>query len=152
MVRPALFFLTPPEAQMDETTRTTSPKPGILVVDDEESLRSMLDMLLRESGFAVFLASNGREAVEVYQEHHKEIALVLSDVQMPDLDGPAMLIELQKIKPGVLCCFIGGDLGPHSEAELIRHGAKRVFPKPVQFLELVSDLRLLLAQVRREFL
>ena len=59
--------------------------PHLLIVDDEENLRSMLAAALRHHGFAVTTAENGREALDVVNRERPD--LVLLDVMMPDLDG-----------------------------------------------------------------
>jgi len=56
----------------------------------------MLDVALRQYGVDVRLATTGKEAVELYREHHERIALILLDVQMPGMDGPATFRELRK--------------------------------------------------------
>src|SRR3954470_11871134 len=68
---------------------------GVLVVDDEECVRDVLDAMLRQQGFAVWLAADGWEALEVYRLHLAAIDLVLLDVRMPGLDGPATLTALR---------------------------------------------------------
>src|SRR5262249_8109403 len=89
----------------------SSPKPGILVVDDDDAVRQMLDRGLRHHGFDVWLAGSGKEAVEVYQHHRQMISLVLLDVKMPGLDGPATLGALETMNPEVRSVFMSGHLG-----------------------------------------
>ena len=69
-------------------------RPEVLVVDDESGVRQMLDVALTHYGFQVRLAATGTEAVEVYRANRQTIALVLLDVQMPGMDGPATLAAL----------------------------------------------------------
>jgi CheY-like chemotaxis protein len=121
--------------------RFTSPhKPEILVVEDEAGVRTMLDLALRHYGFAVRLASSSQEAVELYERHHRGIAVVLLDVQMDGLDGPATLAALKKIDPDVRCCFMSGHTGKYSTEELLRMGGSHVLPKPFVSLSLLSRL------------
>src|SRR5262245_38350934 len=75
------------------------PRVGILIVDDEPLVRKSLELALPQQGFTVWLARNGNEAVQVYQQHCPEIAVVLLDVRMPGLDGPQTLAALQKVNP-----------------------------------------------------
>ena len=63
---------------------------------------------MRSHGLAVWLAADGPEAVELYRGHRDTIDVVLLDVQMPGLDGPATLTALREFDPGVLCCFMTG--------------------------------------------
>src|SRR5581483_9411212 len=94
---------------------TAFPKPRVLVVEDERAVLQMLDVALRHYGFRVTLAASGEEAVELYRQNHGKIDVVLLDVQMPGMDGPATLAALQKINAGVRCCFMSGHTGRYSE-------------------------------------
>jgi CheY-like chemotaxis protein len=96
----------------------TSRKCGILVVDDQEHLRGMLRIGLRQAGFSVWLAANGREALDLYRSYRAVIDVVLLDVHMPDLDGPQTLAELQRLSPQIRCCFLSADFGSYTEDEL----------------------------------
>jgi CheY-like chemotaxis protein len=119
---------------------TASPKPEILVVEDEKAVLQMLDTALRHYGFAVGQAASGREAIELYQRHHETLALVLMDVQMPDLDGPGTLAALKRINPLIRCCFMSGHTGQYSEKELLGMGAAHVLMKPFPSLNLLTRL------------
>jgi CheY-like chemotaxis protein len=83
----------------------------------------------------LWTATNGSEAVEVYQQCWSLIDVVLSDVQMPVLDGPEMLIALREVNPTVRLCFITGNLRAMTRAQLIKCGALRVFEKPIASTE-----------------
>src|ERR1041385_1655495 len=83
--------------------------PGILVADDEPCIRNLLGVVLGRYGFRVWLAPHGEQAVELYCRHRSEIALVLLDVRMPVLDGPATFAALRRINPTVRCCFMSAD-------------------------------------------
>ena len=119
---------------------TIHEKPVVLVVDDNKEVGRMLDLALRSYGFVVRLAATGREAVELYREHHQSIALVLLDVQMPGMDGPATLAAIQTINPEVQCCFMSGHTGKYSITELLDMGAIHVVPKPFVSLNLLARL------------
>jgi len=80
------------------------PKPklgseSILVVDDEEILRSLMKDILENLGYGVVLASDGREAVEVYRNHQEGIDLVIVDMMMPKMGGRETFQELRRINP-----------------------------------------------------
>jgi CheY-like chemotaxis protein len=102
---------------------------GVLVVDDQEGVRGVLELMLRQEGFAVWLAADGWEAIDLYRSRRAAIDLVLLDVRMPGLDGPATLTALRGLNPQVRCCFLSGDLGGYAEGELRDLGAA-VLPKP----------------------
>jgi len=127
---------TPPSARpVAEETR-----PTILVVDDEPAIRRLVAAILQQQGYAVLLAPTGAEAVRLYQDHSGVIGTVLLDIRMPGLDGPATLEALRALDPQVRCCFLSGDLGDYSEADLLQRGARGVLRKPFRVEELVSLL------------
>lgn len=122
-------------------TASSSPKNIILVVDDEAAICSMLTLALREKGFTVLVAANGHEAIELYRQQHHQIGVVLSDVVMPEMDGPEMFACLRRINPEIRCCFMSGSLGRYTKAGLIEMGASQVFDKPLKLTEVLSFLR-----------
>jgi len=71
----------------------------VLIVDDENHVRSLMEMLLTRMGLRVLNASDGQEAVELFREHATEISFVLMDLTMPRMDGHAALVEIRKIRP-----------------------------------------------------
>ena len=113
---------------------------GILVVDDNEDVRSVLQCVLSQAGFSVWLASSGREALEVYRNRNITIDMVLLDVCMPDLDGPQTLAAMQQVTPRVVCCFMSGNPGSHTRRGLRDLGAAAVFAKPFRIPELIDAL------------
>ncbi len=119
----------------------------VLVVDDDPGVRQVLAAALRAPDFAVYLASNGAEAIIQFSCHHHAIHLVLLDVRMGGMDGPQTLLALQKIDPDVRCCFMSGDVGNYSEVNLLALGAVRVFPKPFGNLRVfVDELKVVAAE------
>ena len=95
---------------------------GVLVVDDEEAIRGLARRILERYGYAVMVASDGAEATRLYAAHHDRIAVVLTDMAMPVMDGTATIAALRAIDPAVT---IIGSSGHAS------NGALRYFvPKP----------------------
>ena len=105
-------------------------KPGVLVADDQESIRTLLSTALQGQGFVVWLAADGGEALNQYWHHRAAIDLVLLDVQMPGLDGPHTLAALRQLNPQVRCCFMSGALGLYTAEELRGLGAGGFLQKP----------------------
>jgi CheY-like chemotaxis protein len=117
-----------------------SSAPGILLADDDAAVRSLLEVALRQHGFAVWAAANGQEALELFRCHQAEISAVLLDVRMPCLDGPETLAAMQAADPTVCCCYMTGDSGGYTSEELLASGAVCVFKKPFRLGEIVSAL------------
>ena len=96
------------------TENLASPAPAdltgqgtILLVEDEEGLRALNARGLSSRGYTVLEAGNGVEALEVLDKHG-HVDLVVSDVVMPEMDGPTLLKELRRRDPGVKIIFVSG--------------------------------------------
>jgi CheY-like chemotaxis protein len=123
---------------------------GVLVVDDEENVRRVLGLGMRAHGFAVWLATDGSQAVEMYRSHRDAIDVVLLDVQMPTRDGPLTLAALREIDPELRCCFMTGDPGRYTEQVLRDLGATAIFWKPFRMSEVAQQIERLVAQPGRD--
>jgi CheY-like chemotaxis protein len=117
---------------------------GLLVIDGEVGTRTKLYVALRKQGFAVWLAANGRQAIELSQEHGENIDLVLLDVHLAWLDGVQTLQALREVNPCLRCCFMSSHPGNYAK-ELGKWGVERFFVKPFDMAELVEELQFLLA-------
>ena len=93
----------PPKPRADLTGQGT-----ILLVEDEEGLRSLNARGLRSRGYSVIEASNGIEAMEALEEKDGAVDLVVSDVVMPEMDGPTLLREMRKRNPNLKIIFVSG--------------------------------------------
>jgi CheY-like chemotaxis protein len=116
---------------------------GVLVVDDDHLVRSMIQLGLERDGFEVWTAATGRDAIRLYRTHRERIGVVLLDVRMPDLDGPATLDALRSLNPDVRVCFMSGHMGAYDPEELRQRGAVHAIAKPFRLNELARLLRLL---------
>ena len=88
----------------------------ILLVDDEPLVRNLGVAILRRLGYSPLEASGGHEAIAVYREHAGEIALVILDLQMPDLGGEAVLKALRELTPGLPIVYSTGKVGADLDA------------------------------------
>jgi CheY-like chemotaxis protein len=119
----------PPAAAPNGPAAPATPRPcGILVVDDDAAVRDLIDVALRQDGFAVWPAADGREALQQYWRHRAAIDVVLLDVRMPGLNGPQTLAALREMNPHLRCCFMTGDAGQYTEEALRPH----LLPRPGQ--------------------
>jgi two-component system cell cycle sensor histidine kinase/response regulator CckA len=82
------------------------PRPTILVVDDEAGVRVMVARMLSLCGYAVVSAQSGEEAISIAQEYAAPIDLVLTDVRMPEMTGPELVEQLQKLRPGIRVMYM----------------------------------------------
>jgi two-component system, OmpR family, response regulator len=121
---------------------------GVLVVDDEEGIRRVVEAGLRFYGLAVWVAADGREAVEVYRSFRDVIDITLLDVRMAGRDGPQTLVALRELDPDARACFMSGYAGPYSDQNLLDLGALAVFKKPLRLSELAHRLMALVPRSR----
>ena len=109
-------------------------------MDGETAVLCVLAGRLRIEGYNVWVAGHAHQAIDLYQRHLDEIAVVLLDVLMPGMDGPHTLTALQKLCPTVCCCFMTVNPTRYREEGLLRMGAVRVFRKPFAFTEVIDTL------------
>jgi two-component system, cell cycle sensor histidine kinase and response regulator CckA len=80
----------------------------VLVVDDEQSFRSLLSEALQNAGHDPVLASNGAEALQIAQEHKEDIPLVVTDFTMPGMSGIELLRTLRDRRPDMRGILLTG--------------------------------------------
>jgi PAS domain S-box-containing protein len=102
----------------------------ILVVDDEEGVRQLTGRTLERFGYSVVVAANGAEAVSLYAKSAGAIALVLTDMSMPIMDGPATIIALRTIDPHVKIVGSSGLDASGRMAKALGAGVTNFVPKP----------------------
>ena len=113
----------------------------ILVVDDEESILTITSETLQTYGYNVITASNGAEAVAIYAQHKKKIALILTDISMPVMDGRATIYALLKINPKAKIVAMSGMDESESVAKASTAGIKHFISKPYSAGILLKTLR-----------
>jgi two-component system, cell cycle sensor histidine kinase and response regulator CckA len=110
----------------------------VLVVDDEDLVRSMAKELLEELGYRVLTARDGIEGLEVYRESAQHVDLVLLDLVMPRMGGRECLRALQRLDPKVRVLLSSGWLGDEQERGAPLDGAAGFLPKPYQLAVLAA--------------
>jgi PAS domain S-box-containing protein len=102
----------------------------VLVVDDEERMRTVVKSTLERFGYRVLLAVNGAEAVALYAQNREQIAIVLTDMSMPVMDGPATIVALKSMNPGVKIIGSSGLPSDGAFARAAGEGFKYFISKP----------------------
>jgi two-component system cell cycle sensor histidine kinase/response regulator CckA len=113
----------------------------ILLVEDEEGLRSLNARGLRSRGYSVIEASNGVEAMEVFEENNDNVDLVVSDVVMPEMDGPTLLKAMRERNPEVKIIFVSGYAEDAFEKSLPENQQFAFLPKPFTLSQLVAAVK-----------
>ena len=143
-----VFLPALPEAQPTETTSTAAiPKSRgecILVVDDEDNIRTLMRALLERHGYRVLLAASGREALAIWP-HHPEIRLVIMDLMMTGMSGFQLIQALREISPGVKVVVNTGITDESMLVELLPYQVDAVLLKPAETNHLLTTLDHILA-------
>jgi two-component system response regulator PilR (NtrC family) len=114
-------------------------RPRILIVDDEPSMREMLRIVLRRDGYAVILAANGNEAIEVLKR--ERVDLLLSDIRMPDVSGVEVLRVAKEANRDIVAFMMTAFASTDTAVEAMRLGAVDYFTKPFSMDELRLKVR-----------
>jgi two-component system cell cycle sensor histidine kinase/response regulator CckA len=113
----------------------------ILLVEDEDGLRSLNARGLRSRGYSVIEAANGVEAIEALEEKNGEVDLVVSDVVMPEMDGPTLLKEMRGRNPNLRIIFVSGYAEDAFEKSLPENEQFAFLPKPFTLTQLVAAVK-----------
>jgi DNA-binding response OmpR family regulator len=113
----------------------------VLLVEDEPTLRDLIKFALTESGFAVLDVPNSAEALALSRRHTGPLDLLLTDVIMPGMAGPALAKQVQKERPGIKVLYMSG-----YTADFIMHDG--AVDPGTNFLEKPFHPRTLLNKVR----
>ncbi|MBN1345227.1 MAG: response regulator [Phycisphaerae bacterium] len=116
----------------------------VLVIDDEEPVRTVTGQMLERAGFAVLTAEGGREGIRTFREHAADVAAVLLDMTMPDMNGEEVLLELRRARPDVRVILTSGYDEHDVSARFARKDSAGFIHKPYSPAKLVKKLRELL--------
>ena len=96
------------EAAQAPAARDVTGQDTIILVEDEEAVRSFAARALRLRGYKVLEASGGEEALEIVKSGNEEIHLLITDVVMPNMDGPTLVRHVKSLKPDLAVIFMSG--------------------------------------------
>jgi len=112
----------------------------ILVVDDEKNIREVTVATLKRFGYNAVAAVDGTDALATYSQQHDQIALVLTDMAMPYMDGASLIRALRKMKPGIKIVVMSGLISDDKSAELAEMHIENVLSKPFTAENLLTTL------------
>ncbi|MEE7458643.1 hybrid sensor histidine kinase/response regulator [Methylorubrum populi] len=126
----------PPKPAADHTGQGT-----VLLVEDEDPVRAVNSRALSARGYTVLEAASGVEALRLIEEHAEGIDVVVSDVVMPEMDGPTLLRELRKHYPDLKVIFVSGYAEDAFRKNLPDGEAFNFLPKPFSLKQLVETVK-----------
>lgn len=119
----------------------------VLIADDEAAVRVIARETLEAFGYRVLVAVDGTEAVSLYTEHQSEIAVVMTDLMMPVMDGSMTIHVLRRINPEVKIIAGSGVVNDKTIARMKELGVQYFMPKPYTADDLLKALHQVLTQV-----
>jgi len=121
-------------------SRKMSSVKNILIADDDQAIRDVLQLILQDNGYQVFMARNGKEAVEIIQTAHMDVDLL--DIQMPEMDGIQALKNIKKSAKDTEVLIVTG----HANLEnlrktIVENGAFDYLLKPFNLNEMLNTVQ-----------
>ncbi len=135
------------EARKQQAVQASLPRGNgetVLVVDDEASILTITSQTLQAFGYQVLTAIDGADAIAVFAQHQNEIDVVLTDMMMPIMDGPAAIHALMRLNPTVKIVAASGITANESVAKAAGAGVKYFLTKPYTAATLLKTLRAIL--------
>jgi len=143
----SIYFPAIQEAPVEQYSENKEPPRGqgetILVVEDEPGFLKIASRLLMEANYRVIKASNGKDALELYEKHREEIGLVVLDLLMPVMGGKECLQALLSMDPRARVLLVSGFTQDGETKEALDSGARGFIGKPFdipQFLEKIRTI------------
>lgn len=134
------------EVPSPPTVALVASRPRVLLVEDDDAVRSFSMRALKRQGYEVLEATTGVEALEVMAANEGRIDIVVSDVVMPEMDGPTMLKELRKTNKSLKIIFVSGYPHEAFETGLDKDETFAFLPKPFTFPQLAAKVKEVLAK------
>jgi len=108
----------PSSEKKNENALSPDGSETVLVVEDEEAVRELTARILRERGYTVLEAADGRQALQLADDFPDDIHLVITDVIMPGVSGSALVAQLKSCRPQIKSLFVSG----YADDAIVRHG------------------------------
>ena len=130
----------PESDSADESTSVNGEKFNILVIDDEDYIRTLTTRMLKIAGHNSCTAEDGKEGIKIFREKNSTLSCVILDLTMPDMDGEEVLKELKKINP-LIPVIISSGYSPDDITKRFRSNEIAGFlQKPYQLSELLEAI------------
>lgn len=137
--------LPKPDTDLPAKVRDLTGKERILIVEDEDSVRAFASRALASAGYVVHEADSGVEALEVLEEIDGEIELLISDVVMPEMDGPTLLTHMRERYPDIKVIFVSGYAEENIRKGLEDDSSVEFLAKPFSLKQLAQKVKTVLS-------
>jgi two-component system cell cycle sensor histidine kinase/response regulator CckA len=133
--------LSAPIQVAPESRRITGLKGArVLLVEDEDPVRAVSQRALQSQGVILQVASGGEEALEILQSAETDFDVIVTDVVMPDIDGPTWVRKAQEIGTDARIVFVSGYAEESFSDELATFNGAVFLPKPYSLQQLISNV------------
>lgn len=116
----------------------------ILLAEDDAAVRALTETILCRAGYTVYSATNGKEALQMFEEHSGEIDMVLLDMLMPQMSGRDVLRQIRALRPGMPCLAVSGYEEEITKDDLKETPELSVLGKPYRINVLLNEVRRIL--------
>ncbi len=113
----------------------------ILFIEDEELLTRQMKTYFEKRGYSVLTAKDGQEAIDIYDQHKRDINIIITDIGLPKISGIELFKHFKKINPDVKIILASGFFDPESMSQLTGAGANALIYKPYVPSEILSVVR-----------
>jgi signal transduction histidine kinase len=137
-IQPAVVEAEPSERRLEPGSET------ILLVEDEEAVRRLIQNMLERNGYKVLVAEDGFAALEVSRAHRESIDLLITDVVMPRMNADELVTRLEGERPGIPVLFVSGYVDDVINRYGIETRSRRLLGKPFVEADLLEKVRKLL--------
>lgn len=120
---------------------------GILIVDDQQGIRMLLNEVFKKEGFTTYLAANGFDAIKIAQEN--ALDCVLLDMKIPGMDGLEILANLKKDHPQLPVMMMTAYVEQHMMEKANELGVIKYFTKPFNIFEVRDEVNKLVAEAEK---
>jgi len=134
----------PEPIEQQTKVRDLTGQERILIVEDEDSVRAFASRALSSAGYVVHEADSGVEALEVLDEIDGEIELLISDVVMPEMDGPTLLTHMRERYPEIKVIFVSGYAEENIRKGLEDDSSVEFLAKPFSLKQLAQKVKTVL--------
>ena len=118
--------------------REKTKKLSVLFVDDEEKIRKMTGILLNKFFGKVVVCEDGEEGIEAFKKDNKKFDIVITDIQMPKMDGIKMVKKIKKIRSDIFIIFITASRGKYKKEDIF---GDMYIKKPISYEDIKSIMK-----------